>query len=245
MSRAPVPLFMATHDGHRQRLKQRFYREGLDHFEAHNALELFLFASIPRKDTNDLAHLLLDTFGSLAAVFDAPLEELKKVPGIGESTAFLIKLLPEMSRLYIEDKYKDNSAINSTEKAGNFLKPKFIGRTDEVAMIIAMDGKCRVLHCAKVSEGTVNEVVVNVRKVVEICMKFHASYAILAHNHPNGIAIPSSTDEETTFQVKRALSFVGIRLVDHFVIADNDYVSMAQSRKYRYIFEEQPEGIED
>ena len=89
------------HDGHRERLRERFLREGLDSFEDHNILELLLFYVIPRKDTNELAHLLLDRFGSLSAVLEAPYEELKTVPGIGELSASLLCLIPEISRKYL------------------------------------------------------------------------------------------------------------------------------------------------
>ena len=119
------------HKGHRDRLKKRFLQSGIDDFEDHNKLELLLFYAIPQKDTNPIAHELLDTFGSLSNVLDAPFEELIKVKGISESSAVLLKLIPPLSRSYLNDKYKNGFVINSTEQAGEFLMPKFIGLTTE------------------------------------------------------------------------------------------------------------------
>jgi len=83
-----------VHEGHRKRLKERFLREGLDSFEQHQVLELLLFFSIPRKDTNELAHTLLNRYGSLSGVFEADPKDLATTPGIGENSAILLSLIP-------------------------------------------------------------------------------------------------------------------------------------------------------
>ena len=85
------------HSQHRKRMKERFLLEGLEHFEPHNILELLLFYSVPQKDTNETAHLLIERFGSLRGVLDAPFEELCRVPGIKEHSATLIKLIPALA----------------------------------------------------------------------------------------------------------------------------------------------------
>lgn len=137
---------MGLHDGHRQRLLQRFLREGLDGFDEHNILELLLFYAIPRKDTNELAHRLMDDFGSLAGVLDASAQELQQVEGVGENTAGFLKLLPELTRVYYSQKQQD-LCLASTEQAGRFLLPRFIGRQEETVLLTCLDGKCRVLSC--------------------------------------------------------------------------------------------------
>ncbi len=224
------------HEGHRARLKARALKEGLDKFEPHNILELLLFFSIPRQDTNVIAHRLLDHFGSLSAVFDASFEELKEIKGVGENSAYLIKLIPELARAYIDDRHSAGLILNTPQKVGDYLLNKFIGRNDEVVILLLMDNKCKVLKCTVVFEGSVNAAAISIRKITELALRNHASVAVVAHNHPNGIALPSKEDVETTKRLKEALQLVGVELVDHIIVADNDYISMAQSANYRSIF---------
>ena len=107
-----------SHEGHRQRLKNRFLTEGLDSFETHNILELLLFYSIPQRDTNGIAHKLLDTFGSLKGVFEADFEELIKIDGIKENTATLLKLIPEVARAYFHEEMDEQKIFDTAEKIG-------------------------------------------------------------------------------------------------------------------------------
>lgn len=95
---------MGVHDDHRRRVYERFLREGLAGFEEHNAMEFLLFLARPRGDTNPLAHALIDRFGSLSAVLDAPIEELERVPGVGHSSAVVLKFIPQMCAYYLENK---------------------------------------------------------------------------------------------------------------------------------------------
>lgn len=218
-----------THSGHRQRLKERFLNEGLDSFERHNVLELLLFFGIARIDTNEISHELMNSFGSLSGVLEAPYEELLKVNGIGESAATLLKLIPDISRAYNDDKcdYKQN--LNTTEKMGNFLLPKFVGRTSEIVYLVCLDNSCKILNCTVLFEGTVNAANISVRKIIETAIKFNASNVILAHNHPTGIALPSNEDLVTTDRIVKALQVIGIRLLDHIIVARNDFISFADS----------------
>lgn len=219
---------MGLHDGHRQRLLQRFLREGLDGFDEHNILELLLFYAIPRKDTNELAHRLMDDFGSLAGVLDASAQELQQVEGVGENTAAFLKLLPELTRVYYSQKQQD-LCLASTEQAGRFLLPRFIGRQEETVLLTCLDGKCRVLSCTVLHKGSLNSSEVNVRKLLTAALKHNAAAVILAHNHPGGVALPSPEDLSTTAQIKAALEAADIRLLDHIIVADHDFVSLADS----------------
>lgn len=220
------------HGGHRRRLKQRFLHEGLDRFEPHNILELLLFYTIPRRDTNELAHTLLNTFGSLSAVFDAPYDELVKIEGIGTSTAEMIKMIPDLTRRYLDDKYSEGCILNSTEASGRFLLTKFVAHSNEIVYLVCLDNKCRVLHAGVVFEGTVNAASISIRRIIEVALRNNATAVIIAHNHPNGIAVPSPEDLETTKQISTALLLVGIRLIDHLIFASNDYVSLADSSQF-------------
>lgn len=102
----------AEHSGHRQRVRKKFIENGFDVFEPHEALEMFLFYAIPRKDTNPLAHRLLDRYLTIGGVCDAPIDELMEEFGLSESAAAYIKMLPEMSRLYNESKMSDDNIID-------------------------------------------------------------------------------------------------------------------------------------
>lgn len=210
-------------------MKERFIKSGLDDFAPHNVLEFLLFYSIPRGDTNPIAHRLIDAFGSLSGVFDATPEELMKVSGVGESTAILISMIPQMARKYLEDKADAVNVVGGCGDIGAYLLPKFVGRTNEALMMVSIDNKNKVISCSVVAEGTVDSAKVSRRKVMEEAMKVKATRVILAHNHPRGVAVPSAEDVAMTREIGRLFAQVGIELVDHIIIADDDYVSMAAS----------------
>ena len=224
---------MSIHDGHRQRLKERFLREGLDHFSDVQVLELLLFYCIPRQDTNPIAHSLLERFGSLSQVLEAPAEELCKVPGIGQSAAVLVSMMLPISRFYQKNRTENVRILTSMDACGEYLVPYFHGRRNETVFLLCLDAKCKVLGCREMGEGSVNSAGVPIRRIVETALGLNATTAILAHNHPSGFALPSGEDIQTTHRVAAALSAVEITLADHIIVADGDYVSIAQSGLYR------------
>ena len=217
------------HAGHRDRLRARFLAEGLDAFEEHNALELLLFYALPQGDTNPLAHKLIEHFGSLAGVLDASYGELCRVDGVGRNTAALLTMMPALFRRYRLSGADRDICLNTSEKAGEFLLPLFIGLRNEVVYVLCLDAKCKLLCHRQIFEGTVNVAQVNTRKVVELALTFNASSVILSHNHLSGVALPSPEDEVTTRHVRDALEAVGVKLADHIIVADDDFVSLAQS----------------
>ena len=226
---------MSIHSGHRARLKERFRTEGLDNFSEVQVLELLLFYAIPRQDTNPIAHALLEHFGSLAQVLEAPVEELEKVTGIGENAATLLSLITSVGRYYLVNRSTQNVILNTIEKCGEYLVPFFFGRRNEIVFILCLDAKCKVLCCKEVGEGSVNSANVPIRRIVELALGANATTVILAHNHPSGLALPSGDDIQATRRVAAALATVDIHLGDHLVVADDDFVSMVQSG---YRFEE-------
>ncbi len=224
---------MAIHDGHRQRLKKRFLQEGLDHFEQVQVLELLLFYCIPRQDTNPIAHRLIDRFGSLAKVLQAPAAELKKVPGIGENTAVFLSLITATERYYLmSQKKEENTILTSLEQCGQYLLPFFHRRKNETVFLLCLDAKCKVLCCKEIGEGSVNSAAVPIRRVVEMALAANATSVVLAHNHPSGLALPSGEDVQTTRRLSLALHAVEIELTDHVIVADGDFVSLVQSGLY-------------
>ena len=220
---------MSIHDGHRERLRKRFKDEGLEGFSEIQALELALFYTISRKDTNPIAHARLDHFGSLAQVLEAPVEELQKVPGVGENTAVYLRMITELGRFYMVSRTTQTKVLTTLEQCAEYMLRFFYGRRLEKVFLLCLDAKCKVLCCKEVAEGSVNAAGISVRKVVETALGANATSVVLAHNHPSGVAVPSGEDVQTTHRIAAALAAVEVHLVDHIVVADEDYVSMAQS----------------
>ncbi len=223
---------MSIHDGHRQRLKNRFCTEGLDNFDELHVLELLLFYCVSRKDTNPLAHRLLDHFGSLAQVLSASREELEKVEGVGEHISTFLTLITQVGRYYQVKQSEPGEILRTVDDCGNFLVPYFYGREIETVFLLCLDAKCKVICCKKVGEGSVNSANIPVRRIVEMALNTNATTVVLAHNHPSGIAIPSVEDIQTTQKVAQALETVEIILADHIVVSKDDFVSIAQSQYY-------------
>ena len=224
---------MSIHDGHRQRMKERFLSDGLDNFNDIQVLELLLFYAVPRQDTNPIAHALLERFGTMAQVLEAPVSELEKVKGVGHNAAILLSLAPQMGRRYQVSKMMHTKILTSVEECGRYLIPHFFGRRNETVFILCLDAKCKVLGCVEVGEGSVNSAGVPIRRIVETALSYNATTVVLAHNHPSGLALPSGEDVQTTHRVAAALNAVEISLADHIVVADDDFVSIVQSGYYR------------
>ena len=219
---------MAVHEGHRERMRQRFLSAGLDAFADHEVLELLLCYALPRRDINGVAHALIERYGSLSAVLEAPVEDLQRVRGIGENAAVLLRLVPQLCRRARLADARD-TALGSTEQTGRYLMELFAGESREVLYQLCLDQKKKLLACKRLSQGSANSTELNIRMLVENAILTSASAVILAHNHPSGIALPSRDDFATTEQAIAALNTIGVRLLDHIIVADGDYVSMADS----------------
>lgn len=219
----------SVHKNHRLRLKKRFLQQGLASFEEHNAIELLLFFGIPFRDTNEEAHLLLETFGSLVNVLDAPYEELIKVKGISEHSATLLKLIPQFCSRYYDTKALDAEVApeNLVDYLGQRLKAKYISELNEVPYLICLDNRLRILYFGKMGEGSNDCVSINTRKIIEIAIRCNATNVILAHNHPIGLVEPSSRDRMVTRQLYHALASASLKLLDHIIVSGGDYYSMA------------------
>ena len=221
------------HGGHRARMKQRYLSQGLDGFSDHEALELLLYYAIPRADVNPLAHRLLEHFGSLHGVLDAEVAELTEVAGIGESTALLLRFVRDMNRRYLLDKQEKRPSLAEPEAAGKLFLPYFYGIQEERVYAAFLDDDLRLINCRLLFEGGINYAPLSVRKLVEAALREKATGVILAHNHPAGQAIPSLEDREATLQIRNALEAMEIRLLDHIIVAGEDYISMEECGHFR------------
>ena len=158
------------------------------------------------------------------------MDELSKVPGVGEHTAVLLKLIPVLSGRYQADRAGMGTILDSTQAAGQYLRPYFSqGARYEMAYLVCLDGKYKVLGCHKLDEGTVNAAEITPRKMVEIVLAHNATAAILAHNHLSGLALPSNADLMSTQQLRTILRSVDVELLDHLIFTDDDMVSLKDS----------------
>jgi DNA repair protein RadC len=220
---------MQQHEGHRQRMRRRFLRHGLDNFDDHSILELLLFYAIPRKDTNFIAHALMDRFGSLSAVFDASEAELRKIEGLGENAVALLRLMPQVCQRYLLSQMPSGERLDTTARAARYLIPRFIREREEVILALFLGARRHVISCCEVARGVVNAATVNARRIAELALEQRASGVILSHNHLSGIVLPSSEDEAATYHIQKALALVGVELIDHIIVAGCDYLSIAES----------------
>ena len=224
---------MATnHAGHRNRVKQEFLSRGLEGWPAHRVLELLLFYAIPQGDVNALAHALTERFGSLSGVLDATVEDLKSVPGVGEHTAVLIKLMPAMGQAYVADRSGKGTLVLSREDAADILRPYFFGARNELIHILCVDGKGKLLGVRKLSEGCIDAAEINIRRLMEEIVALRAVRVCLAHNHISSLALPSRADWVATDRLQMLLESVGVALVDHIIFVDDDAVSLAASGQF-------------
>lgn len=222
---------MNIHKGHREHMRARFLQGGLEGFADHEALELLLYYAIPQKDTNPIAHALMERYGSLSAVLSAPIEDLEKVEGVGERTAVLLRLVP-----LLEQKARlseTEQVLSSTERIGAYLLERFSQERDEVVYQLCLDRKGRLLSCRRLGEGGAASVDLDVRRLVKNALLASASGVVLAHNHPSGVALPSPEDYVATDRARAALATVGVELLDHIIVADRDFVSLADSGCFR------------
>ena len=224
---------MGVHDGHRDRLRQKFAEHGLDPFADHEILELLLFYAIARRDTNTIAHQLLKRFDSLEGVLSAAPESLCQVEGIGEQTALFLRLMGQLQRRLRLKEERAPAILNSTQAVGDYFMKRFDCEQLEVLYQVCLDAKGKVLKCCRLSEGTSAAADVNIRRVVEYALRYNATAVILAHNHPSGVALPSREDIVATAQIESALGAIGVTLVDHIIVADGDFVSMAENGTLR------------
>ncbi len=217
-----------VHKGHRERLKTRMLREGLQGFAPHEVLELLLYFAIPQRDVNPLAHELLAMFGSLAGVLEASEGELRRCSGVGGNAATLLAMIPQLAGYYMRDRFRERPALHNASEAGEYCQTLFFGLANEAVYLICLDAQARVIHPALLQNGTIDESPVYARDVVQTALRHHAHSVLLAHNHPGGSLLPSPADYEVTKMVIDALEVVEVRVIDHLIVADGGYLSMAQ-----------------
>lgn len=226
----------SIHDGHRDRMREKFRKNGFKNMEEHEILEMILYYSVPRKNTNEIAHKLINRFGSLSGVLEATEEQIACVDGVSKNSAFLLSILIPVFNVYSKQ-VGDRVRLTSSEETGEFMRMQMVGKQKECVVLLCLTNGGKVLHAEEICDGDAGNVVVNVRKIVETVLKFPTTGAVvLAHNHPGGIALPSRDDIAATKELKKMLGAMDINFVDHIITTDDDYVSMADSDGFASIF---------
>jgi len=220
------------HEGHRHRLRERFRREGLENFEPHEVLELLLFYARARGDVNPLAHALLDTFGSLRGVLEAPMEQLMSVCGVGEETAALIAAMVPMFRRYELCICEERKKLRNYGEVREYCRALLTGLRKERFYVLSVSTQMQVIGQRIVAEGSLSEVPAYPRQVVETALNHNAYGVILCHNHPGGEARPSVGDVEVTRNLEVVLSRLNIVLIDHVIISDGQVYSMTEHKDF-------------
>ncbi len=218
-----------VHEGHRDKVRQRFIEEGLDSFEDHQVLEMLLFYAVPRRDTNELAHRLLERFGTLEAIFDSSVEQIMDKGKVSKNTAVLIKMIPHLSKRLMLIKEGTKPVLDSSERAGQYVTKLFIGKNYEAFYVCCLNAQNHLNYAALVHEGTINEVSIYPRLVVETVLRYKANSVILAHNHPGGSLKPTAPDVEVTKRIRDALRTISVSVSDHIIASGSKYYSFAEN----------------
>lgn len=225
-----------VHKGHRQKVKDRYMKTGFDGMADHNILELLLFFGIPYKDTNPIAHELMNTFGSFSGVLHAGVAELKSVKGMTENAACLLNMILPVYKRYCSDLTKERPMLMTAEEVVEYMRPKFLDTNNERAYALCFDSGHCLIAARKLSDGDVNSTVLDMRALACAVLETKAAGVLLVHNHPNEIPLPSAGDIEQTKNAYSFLQTMKVSLMDHIIIAKSGYCSMISVPKFTHIF---------
>ena len=224
-----------VHAGHRKRMRESFIKRDFDSMPEHEILEVLLFYAHPRNDTNALAHTLINTFGSLENVLSAPYEELIKVDGVGDNAAVLLTLFSRLALRYVASIDSDD-AYKTDDEVTKMIVSKLANEQKEKVLVVLFDKKDKMLNIVEIASGGIDDASFRPRALLEPIFRCEATKFILAHNHPQGFAVPSMADVKTTEKVKEVVSELDTIFADHIIVSGKEWFSMKDSQKYKDIF---------
>lgn len=227
---------MGVHDGHRKRMLEKFHKNGFGQFEEHERLEMLLYFSVPRRDTNEMAHLLLNKFHNISGVINASEEEFKEFPFVTARTIELFKMIKEIGIICKQQEKGKTTFLCTVDEIATYFQLFFATAEDEKFAVLSLNNKGKFLGCEFVGFGDIASVGVSTRKIIETVLKTKATEVVVCHNHPGGIALPSQSDIAVTKNIKTALDGVNVLLKDHIIITKGDYVSLASCQEFKDIF---------
>ena len=214
-------------EGHRQRLRDRFLKSGLDGFHDYEVIELLLTLATPRKDCKDAAKAALDRFKTLTGVLDAAPADLRRVPGIGPTNLFGLKLIPAVAKRYLKQQLQGKKTLRNSRELFDYLNHTIRDKKKECFVVIYLDAKNRVIADETLFTGTVTASAVYPREVVRAALAHTAAAVIFAHNHPSGDPAPSPDDMAITRKLVQACDLMGITVHEHLIIGTEGYFSFA------------------
>jgi DNA repair protein RadC len=234
--------------GHRQRLKERFLRGGLEGFLDYEIVELLLALGTPRRDCKKPAKEAMRRFKMLRRVLEASEEELQEIEGIGPRNIFGIKFVQEVSRRFLREKMMSMPVCHSSREVFDYLYHSLRDAMKEKFKAIFLDAKNKILEERTFFEGTVDTSAVYPREILVAALRHNASALIFAHNHPSGDPEPSESDKEITKELVFASSMMQLKVLDHIIIGNNCYFSFADRgliEDYEFLFQDLKRRIAD
>ncbi|PSP14291.1 MAG: hypothetical protein BRC50_04290 [Cyanobacteria bacterium SW_11_48_12] len=215
--------------GHRERLRERFRSTNGEGFQDYEWLELLLTYAIPRGDVKPIAKGLLEKFGSLSAVLKASRDEVQEVKGVGEVTSTFFPLLKLISARYLEEELKSGEALDGPEEVVGFARTRLAGEDTEQFLVVYLDKGNNLLKSEIIEEGTVDQLKLYPRKILEEALEVGCSRLVIVHNHPSGVTEPSLEDEKLTRQLEKSLDPLSLKLIDHIIVTDDGYYSFSEN----------------
>ena len=214
------------HAKHRERLREKILKYGFESLHDHEKLEVILFSSLHRVNTNEIAHRLLERFGSFSAVLDASPEEIASVYGVGKISAFDLSLLPEIFTYYMKDKLNPQKRFSTIDEIGKYVTSKFINCDVEMLYIFCFDAKSNLISEKLIHTGTIKTVGVDFDKIGSEVFSSKASKFVIAHNHPGGVCLPSSDDLDVTKEIEKIFEKFSAEFYEHFIVVGDDYIGI-------------------
>lgn len=224
------------HKGHRERVKARYINSGLESFEDHQVLELILFYCYPMVDTNEKAHKMINEFGTLTNLLDANPQDIEKRCKVSTNVAVLISLIPPLTKRYLTSKWGKKIILDSSSKVGKYAVSLFAEKKNEAFYLICLDSQRKLNFAPLISEGTIDEAHIYPRQIVEQALKYQAASVVITHNHPSGLLIASKADIEATKKIIIALETINIEVLDHIIVAGEEYMSFAEKKMLRLFY---------
>lgn len=219
------------HLGHRQRLRERFQKSGLDGFADYEVVELLLTLAVPRSDVKQPAKALIARFGDLRGILDAPIEELRTVPGIGSVTPVALQIIRAAATLYLQQSTEGRHSLADPERLAGFWRMRIGALPHEVFEVGYLDSGYRLLRdgVERLEEGTIDRAAVYPRRVIEAALRRGAFAIVLAHNHPNGVVTPTEQDKVLTRAIALGAETVNVRVLDHLIVSTQETFSFRKA----------------
>ena len=211
-----------------ERPREKLIEQGAEALSDAELLAIFLRVGVTGKSAVDLARDLLNTFGSLNAIFAASEQEISQVHGMGSSKYVQLQAIFEMSHRALNEQMQTQNVLNSPQQVRDYLVLKLGSQHKEVFLLLFLDTQHRLIASEEMFTGTLKETSVYPREVVKRALHFNAAAVILAHNHPTGVAQQSSADELITRELGKALALVDVKVLDHFIVAGNQVLSFSE-----------------